>query len=147
MGGGASEQIMLSGRCLCGQVAYEIDGQLRHITHCHCGMCRRAHGAAFATYAVVAKRRFRLVRSDTLRAFRSSDHATRSFCRECGSPLFFAEDHHPEAISVALGTLEGDPGGRPVAHIHTASRASWVDIADSLPQWPGDLPESPATKA
>src|SRR5438094_273119 len=52
-------QPTLTGGCLCGAVRYEIEGKLRHITHCHCGMCRKAHGAAFATYASLARRRFR----------------------------------------------------------------------------------------
>jgi hypothetical protein len=132
---------MLSGGCLCGAVRYEIDGPLRHITHCHCGMCRKVHGAAFATFALLARRRLRLVQGeDALRSYRSSERVTRQFCGTCGSPLFFVPDESPDAIAVTLGTLDGDPGGRPVAHIHTADRAAWYDIIDGLPQHPGAYP-------
>ena len=41
----------ISGECLCGKVRYEISGRLFDSTHCHCSMCRRQHGALYATYA------------------------------------------------------------------------------------------------
>ncbi|HCA63195.1 MAG TPA: GFA family protein, partial [Pseudomonas sp.] len=42
-----------TGSCLCGVVRYRIDAPIDALTHCHCKMCRKAHGAAFATYASV----------------------------------------------------------------------------------------------
>jgi hypothetical protein len=132
---------MLSGGCLCGAVHYEVDGELRHITHCHCSMCRKVHGAAFATYASLARRRLRLVQGEeALRSYRSSERVTRQFCGTCGSHLFFVSDEFPDAIAVTLGTLDSDPGGRPSAHIHTANRAPWYEIADGLPQHVDRLP-------
>ena len=114
---------------------------MRHITHCHCGMCRKAHGAAFATYASLARRRFRLKSGESaLRAFRSSESVTREFCGTCGSSLFWSDGEHPEAIGIALGTLDGDPGGRPEAHIYAKDRAPWDEITDALPRFDGDVP-------
>jgi hypothetical protein len=127
---------MLTGRCLCGAVRYEIEGSVRHITHCHCQMCRKAHGAAFATYAPLARRRFRLTNgADQLRSYRSSEHVTRQSCGVCGSQLFWLDEKHPEIISVTLGTVDGDPGGRPEAHIYAKHRACWYEISDGLPQY------------
>jgi hypothetical protein len=45
-----------------------------------------------------------------------------------------------EAIGIALGTLDGDPGGRPEAHIFAKDRAPWDEISDSLPRFDGDVP-------
>ena len=39
--------------------------------------------------------------------FRSSDHATRSFCSGCGSSLFFETTRSPETIDVVLANLKG----------------------------------------
>ena len=37
---------------------------------------------------------------------------------------------------VAFGNVEGDPGGRPVAHIFVASKAPWYDLPDDgLPRF------------
>ena len=47
---------MLRGSCLCGTVRYEIRGPVGRVSHCHCAMCRKAHGAAFATYGRVERR-------------------------------------------------------------------------------------------
>ena len=44
----------MTGSCLCGAVRYRIRAPLQEIHHCHCSRCRKAHGAAFATYAGVA---------------------------------------------------------------------------------------------
>ncbi|MBT9317995.1 GFA family protein [Leptothoe spongobia] len=41
----------IKGGCLCGKVRYEVTGRLFDVSHCHCSMCRRQHGAAFSTYA------------------------------------------------------------------------------------------------
>ncbi len=132
---------MLTGSCLCGAVAYEIDGALRHISHCHCSRCRKFHGAAFGTYAPLKRARFRFVRGeDALRTYRSSDHGTRQFCGTCGSSLFWSYADRPDVVSIALGTLDGDPGGRPERHIYVGSKAPWVEISDGLPQhetWAG----------
>jgi hypothetical protein len=132
---------MLHGGCLCGAVRYEIDGLIRHISHCHCSMCRKFHGAAFATYATFAAKRFRLASgADRITAYRSSDHGTRSFCQTCGSSLFWAYDTHPELVALALGTLDDDPGGRPTAHIYVGSKAPWFEITDALPQHEKNAP-------
>jgi hypothetical protein len=121
-------------------VRYEIDGPLRHITHCHCSQCRKQHGAAFATYAPVARRRFRIgAGEDLLVSYASSAAVQRQFCRCCGSSLFWSTSAQPETISIALGTLDDDPGGRPEAHIYAASAASWYEISDPLPRFAGDV--------
>jgi len=134
---------MLHGGCLCGKVRYELDGLLRHVTHCHCSMCRKQHGAAFATYGALSRSRFRIVKGDaSLATYASSDQVRRQFCRECGSSLFWLHTEHPGVVDVALGTLDDDPGGRPVAHIFVASKAPWHDITDDLQQHEGALPRS-----
>ena len=46
---------MVNGSCLCGNVRWQIDAALTGMTHCHCSMCRKSHGAPFATYAMVER--------------------------------------------------------------------------------------------
>lgn len=38
----------IRGSCLCGAVSYKITGSLGVTGHCHCSICRKSHGAAFA---------------------------------------------------------------------------------------------------
>ena len=35
---------MLTGSCLCADIAFEIDGPVDIVGHCHCSMCRKFHG-------------------------------------------------------------------------------------------------------
>lgn len=47
-----------TGRCLCGEVRYAIEGGIGPLLNCHCRFWRRAHGAAFATVALVPRAGF-----------------------------------------------------------------------------------------
>jgi hypothetical protein len=40
---------MLTGSCMGGSVAYEVDAEPGRIVHCHCSTCRKEHGSAFST--------------------------------------------------------------------------------------------------
>jgi hypothetical protein len=125
---------MLTGSCLCGAVAYEIDGALGPIGHCHCRTCQKAHAAAFATTAHADRAAFRWSRgADVVAHFESTPGKRRYFCPRCGSHLMAAWDGAPTVI-VRVGSLDRDPGGRPVIHIWTSHRAPWFEITDSLPQ-------------
>ena len=56
----------IKGGCLCRKVRYEITGSLFAADHCHCSMCRRQHGAAFATYAEFNPSDFKWVSGENL---------------------------------------------------------------------------------
>ena len=128
------------GRCLCGAVRYEVDADISFASHCHCSMCRKAHGAAFGSYGGVAARNFRITQGeDAVRSFSSSPGVARRFCSHCGPPITWTSDQHPEHVAFTLGTLDTPlpvpPGMR---HIHVASKGSWYEICDSLPRFEGD---------
>jgi hypothetical protein len=129
------------GVCLCGAVEYRVSGPFTMMMHCHCSMCRKHHGAAFATFVAAPYAAFEWVRGkEAVVAYKSSEHGTRSYCRHCGS---VAPMPMPDAglAVVPAGNLEGDPGIRPQAHIFVGSKAAWYTITDSLPQHAGMPPE------
>lgn len=125
---------MIRGSCLCRSIRYEVRGPLGPASHCHCSMCRKAHGAAFGTYARVQKADFVLVSgAEDIASYQSSPEVTRTFCRRCGSTLQFIRATRPNTFALALGTLDDDPGVRPSMHIHIESKVPWLDIDDGLP--------------
>jgi hypothetical protein len=129
---------MLTGRCLCGDVRYEITGPLGPVIYCHCSQCRRASGSAFATNASVAAKNFRITSGkDRLVEYESSPGKLRGFCGRCGSPVSSRVLDAPEIVRVRLGLLDLDPGAeaRPVAHLHVGSKAPWFEITDDLPRF------------
>jgi hypothetical protein len=121
------------GCCLCGAVAFEADPPFAFMAHCHCSMCRKAHGAAFSTALAVAPSGFRW-RSGTegIRRYASSAAGVRPFCGRCGSAVPASAGEH---VFVPPGLLDDDPGMRPQAHIFVASKAPWHEIADAIPRF------------
>ena len=127
-------KMSVKGGCLCGAVRYEIAGPLFEADHCHCSMCRRQHGAAFATYAAFDPDGFEWTSGeDRIKIYETPTGAGWCFCTECGSSL--AGTEKGKINMVALGTVEGDPGIRPDCHIYVGSSAQWHEITDDLPQF------------
>ncbi len=123
---------MSSGRCLCGSVTWEISGKPKAAYHCHCSMCRKAHGAAFGTYYFMPTDNFYWTsKQDTVVNHRSSPGLPRAFCGTCGSvvPNYDVEGQH---VYVPAGCH--DEGVNADSHIFVGSKAPWYDITDDLPQ-------------
>ena len=131
----------IKGGCLCGGVRYEVSGALFTASHCHCSMCRRQHGAAFATYANFNPDNFKWVSGESLiKIFEKASDDGWCFCSECGSTL--AGTTEGKITSITLGTVEGDPGTVPESHIFVGSKAQWHDINDDLPKFEKEPPDS-----
>jgi hypothetical protein len=128
----------IKGSCLCGAVTYEVTAPFQFVGNCHCSICRKSHGAAFATWGIINPEHFEWISGeDFVQAYESSPGRTRCFCRRCGSPL--ASAHSGAVGEVAIGSVDGDPGALPREHIFVGSKAAWHAITDSLPQhegWP-----------
>lgn len=124
-----------SGSCLCGVVNFEIDEFLPEAAHCHCSMCRKFHGAAYATIAGVSRSNFRwLSGEDALREYTAENGTIRTFCSHCGSGLVFYSPRAPtDVIEIALGTVDGEIPVEPNAHIFVGSGANWAMPGDDWP--------------
>ncbi len=97
---------ILSGGCLCGNVKYEISGDLFMAAYCHCSMRRKAHGSAFRPRSLVWSKDFRWVQgNEAIGDYSSSPGVHRTFCRNCGSPLIAFSDQYPTIFNLPLGTL------------------------------------------
>lgn len=125
----------LRGSCLCGGVTYEVRGPLGEMGHCHCSMCRKAHGAAFGTYAPVGWDAFEVLTGEHLISeYRSSETVTRTFCSVCGSTLQYVPDGRA-GFGLAVGTLDDDPRQKPVYQIWTRDKAPWWDLTPEPPSF------------
>lgn len=128
----------VTGACLCGAIRFRVEPPTLFCAHCHCSMCRRSAGAAYATWFGIVRERLTLLSgADALRRYRSSEHGTRSFCGRCGSSLFCESERHPEHVDVTLGSLDGPLDRAPAFHVYFDSRASWADVRDDLPRLGG----------
>ena len=101
----------IQGGCLCGEVAFEVTPPAKFCSHCHCTMCRRAHGAPFVTWVGMPEAQVRVVKGQgTLMRYRSSPGGSRSFCGKCGTQLFCQNDHAPGLIDVTRASMPDDAG-------------------------------------
>lgn len=127
---------MYRGACLCGEIKFEITGEITNIVCCHCSECRKAQGSAFATNGVVEAGSFRLVSGEQLlTAYEPSPGYAKLFCSRCGSPIISRDTCKPGVVRVRLGTIESDIQERPMAHIFVGSKANWEEVCGSIPQF------------
>ncbi|HXC50530.1 MAG TPA: GFA family protein [Candidatus Limnocylindrales bacterium] len=139
---------MPQGSCLCGDVAYRINGPLAEAHHCHCGFCRKEHGTPYATYAMAQAADLEWLRGkDKLLRYESSPGFHRCFCGRCGSTM--PGDEFQGLVFIPLGNIDGDPGVVPSSHIFAGSKAPWWNINDGLLQYDAfpdgvDAPVHPA---
>ena len=127
---------MYKGSCLCGQISYEIEGELSDFGYCHCRSCRKASGTAHGANAGLQRSSFKL--SDTrglLREYESSPGKFRAFCSNCGSPLYAYLSKTSNLIRIRLGTLDSAFTKHAKAHTFVSDKASWEEIGDDLPQF------------
>jgi len=125
---------VIKGGCLCRKVCYEIAGPLLKADHCHCSMCKKQHGAAFATYADFNQGDFKWITGEELiKVYELDSGAGWYFCSECGSSL--AGTDNEKITSITLGSIDDDVDVKPEAHIFVESKAIWHEINDGLPQY------------
>lgn len=142
---------MLTGRCLCGACAYEIDGDPIVVAHCHCLDCQRLSGAGHSTGAMFPEAAVRLSGNPATYDLTSDggNTVTRIFCSICGSPLFGRNTGMPGFMTVTLGTLDAtaEAGAlEPQVAIFDRNRRAW-DLMDAslatYPAQPGWTPADP----
>lgn len=127
---------MYQGACLCGAVEIEIHGPISSIIHCHCSLCRKSSGTAFATNGFVQRADFKLVKGEAeLSQFAFKPGRLRHFCRHCGSPVYSSNTQDPSRVRLRLGILTTDIRERPMSHNFYSSKANWEDLDVALPRY------------
>ncbi|MBY5566429.1 GFA family protein [Rhizobium leguminosarum] len=117
------------GSCLCGAVAYRVEGEPLRTGLCHCADCRKSSGSAFTFFAVWPRQAFSY----------SGDIATfsgRSFCPVCGSRLFCLQE---AAVEIRLGSLDSAPTDlMPSYEVWIKRREPWLNPLPSAGQFAED---------
>lgn len=127
------------GRCLCGDIAWELAGAPERIQNCHCSRCRRARSAAHATNAFYKKDQLTWTHGQervVSYALPGAKRFGQAFCSRCGAKVPRVVESTGYVV-VPCGSLDDAPGVLPLGNIFTASKAEWFDITDGLPQWEG----------
>jgi hypothetical protein len=134
------------GACLCGGLRFEVAPPTKWCAHCHCSMCRRAHGAGVVTWFGAHSDSFRLVSGEELlRWYQSSEGARRGFCTRCGSMLFFEGQRWPGEIHIARACVPGRIDREPRAHVFYDQHVEWLQLSDELAKFGGPTGTEPLT--
>lgn len=128
-----------TGRCLCGDLAYAASADLAPVVHCHCGFCRRAHGAPFTTigFLPASALAWRPSSAEPAR-FTTPAGNVRYFCARCSAPLYNTTPG-VDIACVVVSSLDDDLQPAPWFHVNLESKAPWFEIRDDLPRfeaWP-----------
>ena len=123
-----------TGQCLCGAVCFEIDYPAFWSWHDHSHASRVAHGAAYATYVGVWRKRFHVTTGEDQITHHEDRQtgATRSFCRVCGTPLIYERARSRHMINIPRALFENRTGRQPLYHIGIDERPEWAYAQEPL---------------
>jgi hypothetical protein len=130
--GGAGGKI--TGRCLCGAVAFEAGAAEREVDVCHCTMCRRWSAGPYIGLSYDGEVNF--TGEENIGVYASSDWAERAFCKICGSSLYYhliGTDHY----SFSAGALDDETGLTLTQQIFIDEKPDYYDLANETPKLTG----------
>jgi hypothetical protein len=129
----------ITGECFCGEIKYEISGNLRDAKSCHCSRCRKAFSAQASAYALVEPQQFNWLSGESiLTSYISVEGFGLQFCSKCGSTL--CGIYKGAIHGITLGCINGDPKIELGKHIFVGSKARWETIPEGIPQYEEGAP-------
>lgn len=131
----------IHGSCLCGDVTYEVRGNIGIFQYCHCSRCRKLTGTAHASNLFVAPDDFSYTSGED-QVVRFDMEDTKYFapchCSRCGSTLPWLSKSG-KIVVVPAGTLDETPDIKPFQNIYWDSRAPWYEETHELSKY-AELP-------
>lgn len=130
--------VPFSGGCACGSIRYTGARAPIAMINCHCTDCQLSSGAPFASGIVVMTADLEISGTPKTHAVRASSGglATRSFCPDCGTPLFTQSETNPHFTSIRFPSLDDASTFKPMLDIYTANAQAWVCLDPAIPHFP-----------
>ncbi len=126
----SAKETLITGGCQCGAVRYRADVMLANAHICHCRMCQKAVGNAFAALVALPRKALTWTRG-TPTIFYSSDQVTRGFCADCGTPLFY-DFVEGKRVNLTIGSLDNPAEFPPLEQFGTEARLDWFAALPAL---------------
>jgi len=121
---------MKTGSCACGQVSLSFPQFVRPFLGCHCVQCRKQTGT-YVTAGHVLDEGLTVTGSEHLTHYRASNTATRSFCKTCGSFLYWKKDG-TDYTAVMAGCVDGKTDNPLGAHIFIDEKGDYYELNDGV---------------
>jgi hypothetical protein len=124
----------VEGSCHCGQLSFEAEVNPDDVRICHCTDCQMLSGSAYRVNVKAPVAGF-VLKSGTPKIYvktaESGNKRAHGFCANCGTQIYSADEHQPQAYSIRVGTLKQRAELRPTRQIWCRSALPWVaDIRD-----------------
>ena len=140
----------IQGGCYCGAIRYESESKPIRMGASDCRHCQKHPGAAIALSIGIAERdlRVRGLIPTVYEDIRPSGRVIlRSFCPDCGTPLFTESDGEPIMIFINAATLDDDSWIQPQVfriaerNRHRVSTANQDRQSAKVIEWPKRDPQ------
>jgi len=118
---------MLSGQCLCSEIAFEIEDKFANFFFCSCSQCRQITGSAFAANLFAKIDGFHWTKGEaSVKRFKLEGRdITKTFCPTCGSGVPKVSDNG-KYVMVPAGSLNQEPTTPAPKRIFQAERPDWA---------------------
>ena len=127
----------LAGRCYCGDIKYEFDGEVQGALQCYCRECQYITGGNPNVVMVVPESGFKITQGQPS-AFARSDlerPVTRYFCPRCGTALGTRSPARPGSFILKVGTLDDPSVFKPRVAIFTIDKQPFHHVPEGLPAY------------
>jgi hypothetical protein len=120
-----------SGRCFCGAVEIEVEGEPQAMGYCHCGSCRSWSGGPVNAFSLWKPEAVRVTAGqDHVASYQKTAMSQRQYCAKCGGHLM--NRHAPlglvDVFAATLPTLDFQP----MVHVNYAETV--LPMRDGLPK-------------
>lgn len=133
-----SDEVKITGGCMCGAIRYETVGEPMTVAYCHCSSCRRHTGAPVVTWVAYESHQVRWPKGER-KIYDSSPGVGRAFCGDCGTPLTWEGKSRRFAgkfiTEFHISTLDDPVACVPDLHWFDSERIAWFDTMDDLPRY------------
>jgi hypothetical protein len=132
----------LSGKCLCGKIAFSADTEIKLMANCHCSNCRAATGAAYGTLLFVEEEAVQITGTPKVFKHKADSGADmeKLFCPDCGSQMFGRNSNRPGTLSIRAGVLDQTSLVKPSVNVYLDSKIESTPIdpdVKGFPKMPG----------
>ena len=121
----------LKGRCFCGAVEIEAEGQPEAMGYCHCESCRSWSASPINAFSLWKPEAVKVTKgAENIGTFAKTPNSERKFCKTCGGHIM--ANHPPfKMIDVYQATIPG-LDFKPMLHVNYQETV--LHIHDGLPK-------------
>ena len=128
----------ISGSCLCGNVSYKGDAEVKMVINCHCTDCQQATGSVHGTMVFVAEDQVEFSGEASVydHPADSGNTLSKIFCGKCGAQVAGKNTGRAGMVGLRAGCLDQKDLITPGANIYCDSAVPSTAMDPDLKQFP-----------